>query len=65
MRPFSIAGLAGLTALGAQAQSQVAFQPAAETVVVTATRAITPEATLRDVTQIGRASCRERVFITV
>ncbi|HEX3058214.1 MAG TPA: TonB-dependent receptor plug domain-containing protein, partial [Usitatibacter sp.] len=54
MRPFSIAGLAGLTALGAQAQSQVAFQPAAETVVVTATRAITPEATLRDVTLISR-----------
>src|SRR5258706_10353208 len=54
MRPFSIAGLAGLTALGAQAQSQVAFQPSAETVLVTATRAITPEATLRDVTLISR-----------
>src|SRR5258706_16111547 len=54
MKPFSIAGLARLTALGAQAQSQIAFQSAAETVVVTATRAITPEATPHNVTLISR-----------
>jgi vitamin B12 transporter len=54
MKTISIAGLAGLTALGAQAQAQVAFQPSAETLLVTATRAITPEATLRDVTLISR-----------
>src|SRR6185295_5805970 len=54
MRSFPSAGLAGLSALGAQAQSQLAFQPAAETVLVTATRAITPTATLRDAVVIPR-----------
>ena len=54
MKSISIAGLAGLTALGAHAQTQVAFQPSAETVTVTASRAITPQATLRDVTLISR-----------
>jgi len=54
MKTLCIAGLAGLSALGAQAQTQVAFQPSAETVLVTASRAITPQATLRDVTLISR-----------
>jgi vitamin B12 transporter len=55
MKSISIAGIAGLAAFGAQAQSpmSLSIQPP-ETVVVTATRAITPTATLRDAIVITR-----------
>jgi vitamin B12 transporter len=56
MKPLSIAGLAGIAALGAHAQTplSIPIQQSGETVVVTATRAITPVPTLRDAIVITR-----------
>jgi vitamin B12 transporter len=57
MKPFpsAIAGLAGLASLGAQAQLALpATVPSSEPVIVTASRGITPAATLRDATVITR-----------
>ncbi len=56
MKTLSIAGAAGIAALGAQAQTPLTLpiQQAGETVVVTATRSITPTATLRDAIAITR-----------
>ncbi|HUQ28739.1 MAG TPA: TonB-dependent receptor [Usitatibacter sp.] len=54
MNTRSIAGLAGLAAFGAHAQAPSLSIQQAETVVVTATRAITPTATLRDAIVITR-----------
>ena len=55
MKPFSVAGLAGLTALGAHAQTapMLAVNPA-ETVFVTAARTVNPAPTLRDAVVITR-----------
>ena len=55
MRPYAIAGLAGIASLGAHAQIPAAIAvPANEPVVVTATRGLTPLPTLRDAVVITR-----------
>jgi vitamin B12 transporter len=56
MKSLSLAGLAGLASLGAQAQLATTppFRPAVDPVVVTATRGLIPASTLRDVTVIAR-----------
>ncbi|MGZ5584804.1 MAG: TonB-dependent receptor domain-containing protein, partial [Usitatibacter sp.] len=56
MKPLSLAGLAGIATLGAQAQTWPApqLQQFNEPVVVTASRTITPVATLRDAVIITR-----------
>ena len=56
MKSMSLAGIAGLATFGAQAQVPMAIpiQQASETVVVTATRAITATPTLRDAIVITR-----------
>jgi vitamin B12 transporter len=56
MKTLTIAGLAGLASLGAQAQSQnrPVLPPSFDPVVVTATRALSPSATLRDAIVITR-----------
>ena len=56
MKTPSLAGIAGLAALGAHAQTPLSLpiQQAAETVVVTATRSLTPTPTLRDAIVINR-----------
>src|SRR5215212_1470734 len=55
MKPVSIAGIAGLAACAAHAQAPFPLPvQQAETVVVTATRAFTPDITLRDVVVITR-----------
>src|SRR5258708_9394561 len=56
MKSLSIAGVAGIAALGAQAQTPFPLptQQAGETVVVTATRSLTPTPTLRDAIVITR-----------
>jgi vitamin B12 transporter len=56
MKPFAIAGIAGLTALGAHAQVPLTNPvPSNDPVIVTATRGITPAPTLRDAIVISRA----------
>ena len=52
MKPLFLAGIAGFAASGAHAQVPLPIQ--AETVIVTATRALTPEPTLRDAVVITR-----------
>ncbi|MBC8023327.1 MAG: TonB-dependent receptor [Burkholderiales bacterium] len=56
MKSMSIAGIAGLAAFGAQAQTPfaIAFQQTADPVVVTASRGLTPMPTLRDTVVITR-----------
>ena len=56
MKAISIAGLAGIASVGAQAQVPISLpiQQSAETVVVTASRALTPAPTLRDAIVITR-----------
>lgn len=55
MKSLSIAGLAGLATLGAQAQSpSLAVQSSLDPVVVTAMRSLTPSSTLRDAIVITR-----------
>src|SRR3982074_3984196 len=56
MKSMSLAGIAGLATFGAQAQSPMSLPiQQDETVVVTATRAITPAPPLRDAIAITRA----------
>ena len=52
MKVITIAGLAGLASLGTQAQTPIS--QAGETVVVTASRTLTPAPTLRDAVVISR-----------
>ena len=56
MKTLSIAGVAGIAALGAQAQTPLSLplQQPAETLVVTATRGLTLSTTLRDAVAITR-----------
>ena len=56
MKSLSIAGLAGLASLGAQAQIPPIpdLRPSLDPVVVTATRALSPASTLRDAVVITR-----------
>jgi vitamin B12 transporter len=56
MKSLSLAGLAGLASLGAQAQVPTSppLRTAIDPVVVTATRSLTPASSLRDVTVITR-----------
>ncbi|HEY2628852.1 MAG TPA: TonB-dependent receptor [Usitatibacter sp.] len=57
MKALSIAGLAGLASLGAQAQDATPpdLRTSLDPVVVTATRALTPTSTIRDTIVITRA----------
>lgn len=55
MKSLTLAGFAGIAALGAHAQvSPVAFQPSVDPLVVTASRTLAPSATLRDAVVITR-----------
>src|SRR5690349_22319522 len=55
MKPHTLAGLAGLAALGAHAQTpSLAFQPSTDPLIVTATRALAPAPTMRDAAVITR-----------
>jgi len=61
MKAMHLAGLASLATLGAHAQAGPfpSFPPALESVVVTATRSLTPLATLRDAVVITRADLED------
>jgi vitamin B12 transporter len=67
MNPLRIAGLASLAALGAQAQvGPVASTPLQlESLVVTATRALTPEPSLRDTVVITREELEDAGPLTL
>ena len=54
MTPRNLAGLLGLASLAAQAQQLPALAQSFDPVVVTASRALSPQATLRDATVITR-----------